>query len=100
MNRLAGLDFVVPIAMEFITADLDLGQFLIGHLDHGWISSGIQLSVNGQTSRGGGRGDEVYDGLETAERLATPVLADVGEEAMLDLVPLAGAGRKVTNHDP
>ena len=29
------------------------------------------------------------------QRLAAPVLGDVGEEAMLDLVPFAGAGRKV-----
>src|SRR6202140_4401653 len=33
------------------------------------------------------------------EWLGTPVLADEGEEAVLDFVPLAGAGRQVADHD-
>jgi hypothetical protein len=33
------------------------------------------------------------------ERLAAPVLADEGEQAMLDLVPLACTWRKVAHRD-
>ena len=78
--------------MEFVASDLDLSQFLIGHFDSSLIGVGIQLGVNREAGSRSGRGNEIYDRLETAEWFAAPVLADVGEEAMFDLVPLAGAG--------
>ena len=34
-----------------------------------------------------------------AQRLSFPVQADKGKQAVLDLVPLAGSGRNVTNRD-
>src|SRR5439155_49776 len=52
-----------------------------------------------QTGRGAGGTDEIDDHRETHERLAAPVGADVREEPVLDLVPLAGPGRKVTDGD-
>ena len=36
---------------------------------------------------------------KTAQRFAAPVLADVGEEPVLDLVPLAGSRWEVTHRD-
>src|SRR5262249_47307714 len=41
--------------------------------------------------------DEVHDDLVRGKRAAAPVLGDETEQAVLDLVPLAGAGRKVTD---
>jgi hypothetical protein len=38
--------------------------------------------------------------LKGTERTTAPILIDVTEEAMLDLVPLAGAGREVRDVDP
>lgn len=46
-----------------------------------------------------GRVDQVHDRLMRDQRLATPILGDEREEAMFDLVPLAGAGRQVTGGD-
>ena len=43
--------------------------------------------------------DQLDDHAIADERLGAPVLADEGEEAVLDLVPLAGAGRQVADHD-
>src|SRR5207245_2075888 len=43
--------------------------------------------------------DQIHDHRETHERLAPPVAADVREEPMLDLVPLTGPGREVTDGD-
>jgi len=51
-----------------------------------WIQFGMNLEAGG----GGGTCDEVDDGFETSQGLATPVLADVREKPMLDFVPLAG----------
>jgi hypothetical protein len=43
--------------------------------------------------------DQVDDHLVAGQRPAAPVLADVREQAVLDLVPLARAGREVTDLD-
>ena len=52
-----------------------------------------------QTGAGGGGGDQLDDGLVADQRLAAPVLGDEREQPMLDLVPLAGAGRQMTDRD-
>ena len=43
--------------------------------------------------------NELHDGLEGSQRFAAPVLSDVAEEAVLNLVALAGAGREVRDAD-
>src|SRR5712692_5665550 len=43
--------------------------------------------------------DQVDDGLITHQRLSPPVHADERKQTVLDLVPLTGAGRIVTNGD-
>ena len=94
------LDFVVPITVELIAPDFDLIELLIGDLDTSRIVLWIQFGMNLEAGGGGGTCDEVDDGFETSQRLATPVLADVREKPMLDFVPLAGTGREVGNKDP
>ncbi len=96
----ARADLVVPIAVELVAVDIDAFKFLVGDLDAGLVGFCVEFGVNLEACLGGGSGDEAYDGLETAQWLAAPVLADVGKEAMLDLVPFAGTRRKVTDNDP
>jgi hypothetical protein len=43
--------------------------------------------------------DQLRDGLMADERFAAPVLGDKREQAMLDLVPFAGAGGQVAERD-
>ena len=52
--------------------------------------------MHGQTGAGCGRGDQLNDGLVADQRFGTPVLANEREQAVLNLVPLAGAGWEVT----
>ena len=52
-----------------------------------------------QACVGGGGGDQFDDDLMADERFAAPVLRDEREQAVLDLVPLAGAGRQMTDGD-
>src|SRR6266851_7280347 len=59
----------------------------------------VQLGLDAQASRRPGVTDQLHDRLEGVERTASPVLGDVTEEAVLDLVPLAGAGREVRDMD-
>ena len=53
----------------------------------------VQLRLDAQASRRLRVSDQLHDRLEGVEWTAAPVLGDVTEETMLDLVPLAGAGR-------
>src|SRR5882757_6968107 len=52
-----------------------------------------------QASLGCGCGDELDDDLVADQGASLPVLADEGEEPVLDLVPLAGAGREMAGGD-
>src|SRR2546425_4420170 len=63
------------------------------------VGAAIELTAHAQPGRGAGGADEIDDHRETHERLAAPVGADVREESVLDLVPLAGPRRKVTDGD-
>ena len=55
----------------------------------------VQLRLDAQASRRLRVSDQLHDRLEGVERTAAPVLGDVTEEAVLDLVPLAGATGRV-----
>ena len=94
------MDLIVPITVEFVAPDLHLFEFLIGDSDSSRVIVGIQFRVNLKASCGGGAGDQADDRFEASQGLTAPVLADVGEQPMLDLVPLAGTRWKVANENP
>jgi hypothetical protein len=58
----------------------------------------VRIGRSGQP--GCRRGNQLNDGLVADERFGPPVLADEGEEAVLDFVPLAGARRQMVDVDP
>ena len=55
------------------------------------VASLVQFGFDAQTGGRAGVADQLDHRLEGAERTAAPILRDVAEEAMLDLVPLARA---------
>ena len=57
----------------------------------------FRFDFQASLSRGGG--DKLDDDFMTDQRLAAPILGDVTEEPMLDLVPLARRRRKMTDAD-
>ena len=93
------LDRVVPLAVKGIPGNLHQCQFLVTDLTALRIGVGVEFSLNLQASGGRGIGDQVDDDLEADQRPPTPVLADVGKQAMLDLIPLARARWQMTDRD-
>jgi hypothetical protein len=85
--------------MKLVTLDLQLSQFLLGDLLAGGIAPTIKSGAHDETTSVGGVADEVDDGLVGPQRAPAPVDRDEREQAMLHLVPLAGAGRKVADVD-
>jgi hypothetical protein len=59
-------------------------------LDSGFV----QFTSDGQSGAGGGRRNELDDNFVADQRFGAPILADKREQAMLDLIPLAGTGGK------
>jgi transposase len=92
-------DCIVPFTVKTGTMEIDLRHFVIAHLPACRIRCGVELCPYLQTSRSGGRCDELHNDLVADQGLAPPVLADEGEESMFDLVPFARAGRKVAHGD-
>ena len=72
-------------------------QLLVADQGSSGILSFVQLGANSQSLAGGGVGDQLDDNFMTNQRSSSPVLRNVAEHAMLDLVPLAGSRRKMAD---
>ena len=96
---LAWEDGVIPLSVEGVPLEMELLHGLLRDFDPSWIRVLIQLAYNCQPRRGRRGRNEVHNYLVTHERLPAPVLADEGEQPMLDLVPLARPWREVGHGD-
>jgi hypothetical protein len=85
--------------MEGMALDLQLSQFLRRYLLAGRIAAAIESGAHHEATSVGRVADEVDDGLVGPQRPSAPVDRDEGEQAVLDLVPLAGAGGDVADVD-
>src|ERR1700693_486053 len=85
--------------MERVRLDGERGHLFIGEFAPCWVAVRVQLALHGQPGFGRGRSDQLEDHRVTGEWLAPPVLADPGEETMLNLVPFARAWRQVAHRD-
>lgn len=92
-------DGVVPFTVEFGTFDVDRSHFGVGDDDATGVLASVELAVHGEAGFGGRGRDRLDDCPIADQRLGAPILADEGEEAVLDFVPLAGAGRQGADHD-
>ena len=85
--------------MEIILSQRQSLHFCLRDLDARRIVLLVQPRLDAQTSGSPRSPDEIDDCLKTGQWLAPPVLGDVTEEPMFDLVPLAGSRRKVAHVD-
>src|SRR5260370_33247579 len=85
--------------MEVIVVESQLSEFLVRYLLAGRIGAAIKSGAHDEATSVGRVADEVDDGLVGPQRASAPVDRDKREQAVLDLVPLAGAGRKVADVD-
>ena len=85
--------------MEGVRRDIDCGELGVWNFDGFGILPLVQLGTNLEAGLGCRCGDQLDDGPIAAQGLAPPVDGDEREETMLDLIPLAGAGRQVADRD-
>ncbi len=72
-------------------------EFIVSDLDPGFVLPRIQGGANDEARLRGCTCDQIHNDLVAGERTPAPVLGDETEQPMFDLVPLAGARRKVTH---
>ena len=80
--------------MELITGDVDAFHLGFAHLDALLVAAGVERALDFQAGLGGRRTDQLDHGKAIRERPAAPVLRDVAEQPVLDLVPLRRARRQ------
>ena len=85
--------------MKAVAAKIDGRDFLSADFLPDWIGCGVELGPNFQARRRRGCRDEVDNDLVANEGFTPPVLADEGEQPVLDFVPFTGAWRKVAHGD-
>ena len=97
---LAGrVDRVVPRAALGMRLDRQ-GAHALGADGHAQrVGAGVQRGLHAQPGAGAGGGDGVDDYFVAGQRPPAPVHRDVGEQPVLDLVPLARPGREVADRD-
>ena len=85
--------------MEGITAEIQKLHFLITDLATFFIPSVIEPRLKGEAGFRFRVPDQVDDGNAVQQRAPTPIFGNEAEHPVLDLVPLAGARRKVRDMD-
>ena len=85
--------------MKIVALDVDGSHFVIADLNAFLIEIAIEIASNRETVFGRGGADQLDDDLVADQWLAAPVLRDVGKETVLDPIPLAGAGRQMSDRD-
>ena len=73
------MDSVVPLAVEGIGFEVDLGEFLVRHTSAIGIDPVIDAALHEQIRLGRCGTDQVDDDLMREQRLAAPVLGDERE---------------------
>ena len=85
--------------MKLGQLEIDSAQFGIGDLEADRIDAAIQLGADFQSGWCGGVRNQIDDDVVTHQRSPPPILGDVAEHALLDLVPLAGPRWEVAHLD-
>src|SRR5438445_2347237 len=92
-------DGVVPFAVELGAFEVDGGHVCVRYDNAAGVVAGVEFTAHSEAGFGGSGRNQLDDHPIADERLGAPVLADEGEEAVFDFVPLAGAGRQVADRD-
>ena len=90
-------DCVVPFTMKRIASDPDGRHLLVSDPDLGRILFRVQNAPDFETATRLRTGNQVHNNCACQQRLPPPVLSDIREQTMFDLVPFAGAGRQMTD---
>ncbi len=90
---------VIPSGQRVVISDAEFGKALRRELESGRIGVPIEVSLHPESSFGFRRTDEVEQRGVAAQWFASPVLADLAEQTVLDGIPFGSAGGVMTDRD-
>src|SRR5271170_2640510 len=90
---------VVPVAVEVMRLDLETGELVVGNLDRFLVEVAVERRLDAQPCLRRGVCNQTHDGRDALQWPPAPILRDVAEHTVLDLVPLARARRVVGDRD-
>src|ERR1700758_3637961 len=79
--------------MEAVAGDGECAHFGLLDLDALRVRGGVEFAGDLEAGGSGGGGDQLDDSHAAGEWPGAPILRDMTEQAVLDLVPLRGTGR-------
>ena len=82
--------------MKLVGFEVNALHLFIAYCTPGWVFAPIQSTGDFESLRRGCPSDEIDDCFVIPQRFAAPIRRDKGKQPVLDLVPFAGARRKVT----
>src|SRR5262245_41957604 len=85
--------------MELRLLQLHLVEFLIGYFDPCGIATGIKRRFDGELLLRGRIGDQLDNDFMSDQLAATLMHTNMTKHAMFDLVPFAGAWRKMAHYN-
>src|SRR5664280_1761081 len=91
---------VIPLPVELGLRDLDRGELFIRDLEASLVGVGVQFGVDPQARLGLRIPDQVHHNGPADQWATTPILRDMAEHAVFDLVPLAGPRGKMAHGNP
>ncbi len=83
--------------MKLIPSQMQLRHLLVRYFDTGWIGAGIKLGVHSQAFGRRRARDQTNDDCQARQWLTAPVLTDEAKQPVFNLIPFAGARRKVAD---
>jgi hypothetical protein len=86
------VNLVIPVAVECVPLDTEFGHFGVTDLATFFVRILIEPGVDLQSLLRACRADQVVDDLQRFQWYSLPIAGDMTEQAVLDLVPLAGTG--------
>jgi hypothetical protein len=85
--------------VKLSTFDAEDGHLSVGDDNALGVLASVEFAAHGEAGFGRGGRDQLDNGPIAEEGPGPPVLADEGEEPVLDFVPFAGAGWQVADDD-
>src|SRR5271154_1468102 len=90
-------DGVIPFAMKIFWLEVECGHLGVRDFEALFVGVCIDPAGDVEAGFGGCVGNQLDDDLMAEQRFTAPVLGNEGEQAVLDLVPFAGAWRQMAN---
>ncbi len=100
MSQSPWIDCVVPISVELVLPHFDRCEFLVRDLNALFVLALIERCVDSKSLSRCGVADQIDNDGAADEWFASPILGDVAEHPMLNLVPLTGPRREMAHGDP